>query len=79
MPARMGHHEGMDHVGFAGLAQLAFVQLGCDAESLLDRCDVVARAILADLVFQFVKQLFDAIGRRRYGWNFGGGGYLWGH
>jgi hypothetical protein len=69
----------MHHVRLAGLAQLAFVQFGGDAESLLDRGEVVARAILADLGSEFLKQLLDAVRGRRRGWNYGGAGDLWRH
>jgi hypothetical protein len=49
----MGDHQGMHHVGLAGLPQLAFVQLDGGAERLFDGGQIVARAVLADLLFQF--------------------------
>src|SRR5580658_4554684 len=75
----MGDHEGMHHVGLAGLAQLAFVQLGGGTKSFFYGGEVVARAVLADLVFEFLEELLDAVGWRRDGWRVGGGGDFGGH
>ena len=75
----VGHHEGMHHVRLAGLAQLAFVQVGGDAERLFDGGEIVARAVFADFFFQFAVQLLDAVKGRGDGWDFGGVGYLGGH
>ena len=54
----------MYHVRLAGLAQLAFVKVGGDAEGLFDGGEIVARAVLANLVFQFPIQLLNAVGGR---------------
>ena len=67
----VGDHQGMHHVGLAGLAQLALVQFGGGAEGLLDGGQVVARAVFADLDFQFLEQLLDAVGGRGHGWTSG--------
>ncbi len=75
----VGDHEGMDHVGLAGLAQLAFVQLGGGAEGLFDGGQIVARAVFADLVVEFLKQLLDAVRGRRHGRCGSDAGDLWGH
>ena len=48
----VGHHFGMDHVGFAGIARLAFVILAGEEEGLVERTEIVLGAVLADLGFQ---------------------------
>ena len=75
----VGHHQRVHHVGLAGLAQLSFVQFGGRAKRLLDGGQIVARAVFADLGFQFLEQLLDAVGGRGHGWHFGDAGYFWGH
>src|ERR1035437_4579562 len=73
------HHDGMDHVGFAGIAGLAFVIFAGEAEGFLERGEIVLGAVLADLDFQFGVQLLDRVGRRRYWPGFGQTGGLGGH
>jgi hypothetical protein len=69
----------MHHIRLAGLAQLAFVKLGGQAEGFFDRGEIVARAVFANLDFQLLKQLLDAVEGRGCGWDFGGAGYFRGH
>jgi hypothetical protein len=61
------------------LPQLAFVQIHRETESFLDRRQIIPRPVFSDLVFQFLKQLLDAIGRRSQRWRFGGAGNFGGH
>ena len=73
------HHDGMDHVGLAGIAGLALVILAGETEGLLERGEIVLGAVLADLGFQFGVQLLNGVGRMRYGTGFGKTGGLGGH
>ena len=63
----VGDHERVHHVGLAGIARLAFVIFGGEAEGFLDRGEVVLGAVFADLGFQFEEELLDRVRRRRYG------------
>ncbi len=49
----MGDHDGMHHVGLAGIARLSFVALPGEAECLLEQCQVVFGAVFANLCFEF--------------------------
>ena len=67
----MGHHDGMHHVGLAGVAGLAFMVPAGEAIGLFERGEIVFGPVLANLDFQLAVQLFDWIGggvsRRRPG------------
>ncbi len=56
-----GHQQRMDHVGLAGVALLALVALGGEAEGLFERRKIFVGAILADPGFEFAVELFDGI------------------
>jgi hypothetical protein len=75
----MGHHERMHHVGFAGLAELAFVEFDGEVEGFFDGGEIVAGAVFADLGFEFLEELLDAVGGRGDGWDAGAGGNFGGH
>ena len=49
----VGDHERMHHVRLAGVAQLAFVMFGGEAEGFFDRGEIVFGAVFANLGFQF--------------------------
>jgi hypothetical protein len=55
------------------------MQFDGEVEGFFDGGEVVARAVLADFVFEFLKELLDAVGGRGDGWGFGGGGDFGGH
>jgi hypothetical protein len=55
------------------------MQFDGEVEGFFDGGEVVARAVLADFVFEFLEELLDAVGGRGDGWGFGGGGDFGGH
>jgi hypothetical protein len=59
----------MHHVRLAGIAALALVIFGGEAEGLLERRQVVFRTVLADLAYQLGIKLFHRVKRRRWGYN----------
>ncbi len=75
----VGDHEGVHHVGLAGLAQLSFVEVGGEVEGFFDGGEVVAGAVFADFGFEFLEELLDAVGGRGDGWEVGGAGDFGGH
>jgi hypothetical protein len=58
----VGHHDGVDHVGLAGIAGLAFVTAGGEQVGLLNDAEVILGAILVDLRLQLAVELFDRVG-----------------
>jgi hypothetical protein len=66
----VGHHDGMGHIGLAGIARLVLVVAAGELEGLPQRRKVVLGTVFADLVFQLAVELADRVGRnrRRNGW-----------
>jgi hypothetical protein len=55
------------------------VQLDGEVKGFFDGGQVVARTVFADLGFEFLEQLLNAVGGRGDGWGVGGGGDFGGH
>jgi hypothetical protein len=66
----MGDHDGVEHVGLARIAALAFVILASEAKGSFEVGEVILGAILANLGFQLPIDHLDRVNRRQVRFGF---------